>query len=1585
MGGERIPILNDHSIYETWKKEVKIWQLGTGATKRQQASKLIMNMAGKPKEVAIQIESDKLGSDDGVTELIAELDKLYEKDSTQSLFTAIDDFESYRRPAGLSIDDYIREFQQKYKTLMQRRNKGKVYEDGILAYRLLHQASLSSEQQRLIRATTATLSYEEMEKALKRTYGEGLSSVNSSSSSRSASSSSSTKSYNYTPEAASMKMKDEPVYYQNTDVTYSQDASELYYGEDDDVYYQEDTCYDENDSSGVDESTNESPDETIYMNGSYYHKVQRGANYQQGQRFSGTNARPQYRPYYTSGQRPMYNHRRPMYNGNNRPFIRHSYQQSTGLRQPFRPNNANFAKKKGCHICGKEDHWVRECQYNTFKKDQSKMTFFKSDFTLDEQSTFLMGETTNKALLDTGASSTVCGKTWYNIYEESLTEGEKSEILTETGNKAFKFGDGNAVISSIKKTIPITLCGNDVMLEVHVVDNDIPLLLSRESMKKMRLIINLEEDRIYMGEGQENLQITRSGHVVVPIGRCADKFQESDKENIIQATFYVNPDDSTKCATHLHRYFAHSSASKIKPFLESVLLPNKKEIIDVLQNLDKTCEFCLKHKSREKPHRKVALPQGSVFNEIVAMDLKKLKCGVWIVHFIDTVTRFSVAASIANKGAEEILTKTFMHWISVLGRPSCFISDNGGEFVNAQFNEMCSLMNVKVRTSPAESPWCQGTVERHNGILGQMIEAVMDDSGCNVNIAIAWAMNAKNSLNNVFGFSPYQLVMGRNPRVPDILHYENLPALNHNTASEIVADNLNAMESARKAFIELENSNRLKRILRERVYESANERYINGDVVYYKREKSGWQGPATVVGQLGNQVLLKHGGMLIRMHPCKVVLKSKADGQVERTVQHQKSNSTEDHSVENGNRKSCSPHSDLKDIISVSRESRDSESSDSDDDTAHLEKTSESNLNQPPSATEEPIHVDETSHSVTEPSITIQQRSTESTESVQTEVDSEITSENRWQIVSALDSTDNVVLKKGDIIRYRDDEDEEWQGALVMSRAGKATGKYPNSFNVHNDGNEKQTELNVNDVAVERLQEEQIHFCQDDIIYACNSSVGEDPKITAAKEAEIKKFDEYGVYTEVKDTGQKAISTRWVITTKTKGDNFKARLVARGFEELVNHQVDAPTVNKTSLRILFTICVSNNWIIESLDITSAFLQSDGISREVYLKPPVDVRTKGVLWKLKKPVYGLGDSARMWYLTLKNSLLNSGCSMSVLDKSVFRYYSNNKLLGIMVTHVDDVLYAGNAEFNRVIIQHLKKDFKISRMTTGVFTYLGWSVKQEKGCITVDQKNYADGIKPVLLSASRKKNVDEDLTAEEQTSYQGLLGKLLWLSSQTRPDLNFYTMEMSTFAKKPKVKDLLALNKVVKKIDYGSQRMCFRAMHLEKDQLQLVFYSDASLGNLSNGGTGRGYIIFLCNQDGVANVMTWSSNKIKRVVHSVFAAETLSCVDAVSAAIYIRQMLSEILYNNPESQVIPIVGYVDSRQLSEQCYSTKQCSDKRVRLDISGLQQDLERSVIKDIKWKATGDMLADCLTKRTANSQILNEILESGYYESFRNI
>ncbi len=55
-------------------------------------------------------------------------------------------------------------------------------------------------------------------------------------------------------------------------------------------------------------------------------------------------------------------------------------------------------------------------------------------------------------------------------------------------------------------------------------------------------------------------------------------------------------------------------------------------------------------------------------------------------------------------------------------------------------------------------------------------------------------------------------------------------------------------------------------------------------------------------------------------------------------------------------------------------------------------------------------------------------------------------------------------------------------------------------------------------------------------------------KCIAAKLEEIQKLQNFKAYEVVPDDGQQRISTRWVLTMKN--EQIKARLVARGFEEM---------------------------------------------------------------------------------------------------------------------------------------------------------------------------------------------------------------------------------------------------------------------------------------------------------------------------------------------------------------------------------------------------------------------------------------------------
>ena len=84
--------------------------------------------------------------------------------------------------------------------------------------------------------------------------------------------------------------------------------------------------------------------------------------------------------------------------------------------------------------------------------------------------------------------------------------------------------------------------------------------------------------------------------------------------------------------------------------------------------------------------------------------------------------------------------------------------------LEACVNKWIFIINLK--TTPAESPWSNGLIERHNLIVGDMVTNVMKDKEFNLETALAWAISSKNSLGSNDWQSLNQLVFGRNPNYP---------------------------------------------------------------------------------------------------------------------------------------------------------------------------------------------------------------------------------------------------------------------------------------------------------------------------------------------------------------------------------------------------------------------------------------------------------------------------------------------------------------------------------------------------------------------------------------------------------------------------------------------------------------------------------------------------------------------------------------------------------------------------------------------------------------------------------------------------
>ena len=161
-------------------------------------------------------------------------------------------------------------------------------------------------------------------------------------------------------------------------------------------------------------------------------------------------------------------------------------------------------------------------------------------------------------------------------------------------------------------------------------------------------------------------------------------------------------------------------------------------------------------------------------------------------------------------------------------------------------------------------------------------------------------------------------------------------------------------------------------------------------------------------------------------------------------------------------------------------------------------------------------------------------------------------------------------------------------------------------------------------------------------------------------------------------------------------------------------------------------------------------------------------------------------------------------------------------------------------------------------------------------------------------------------------------------------------------------------------------------------KLLVYSDASHGNLPNGvSSAGGFIIFLGDNEGNVCPLYWESKKIRRVVKSTLAAETLAASDAIDNAYYFAEILSEILFRN--NRDISIRLMVDNKSMFDNVYSVKNVSEKRLRIDIAIIKELVSEDRLV-LEWVETKCQLADVLTKKGVNPVKLNNILQSGFLE-----
>ena len=264
------------------------------------------------------------------------------------------------------------------------------------------------------------------------------------------------------------------------------------------------------------------------------------------------------------------------------------------------------------------------------------------------------------AILDTACTRTVCGKPWLDNFLQDLTLDQKSQIVFEQSNAPFRFGDEPVVCSTEKVRIPWEIGHKNCILETEVVDRNIPLLLSKETLKKAQTKIDMATDQITMfGKSVESYQ-TSNGHYAIPLALRKDLCTP----NIVLWTTcnMTSLTDSNLKATleKLHLQFAHASADKLFQLIKDSARrrPLDSREKKFLEQIWKDCETCIGF-TKTKPKPVVRFSLARSFNEVIALDLHELDKSTYYLHSIDVFTRYSSGAIINSKSADVII-KVFL-------------------------------------------------------------------------------------------------------------------------------------------------------------------------------------------------------------------------------------------------------------------------------------------------------------------------------------------------------------------------------------------------------------------------------------------------------------------------------------------------------------------------------------------------------------------------------------------------------------------------------------------------------------------------------------------------------------------------------------------------------------------------------------------------------------------------------------------------------------------------------------------------------------------------------------------------------------
>ena len=430
----------------------------------------------------------------------------------------------------------------------------------------------------------------------------------------------------------------------------------------------------------------------------------------------------------------------------------------------------------------------------------------------------------------------------------------------------------------------------------------------------------------------------------------------------------------------------------------------------------------------------------------------------------------------------------------------------------------------------------------------------------------------------------------------------------------------------------------------------------------------------------------------------------------------------------------------------------------------------------------------------------------------------------------------------------------------------------------------------------------------------------------AAMHEELASLKAKGVYEEVESLppGRKAVQCKWVLRIKRDkvGDisRFKARLVAKGFTQIPGQDFTftfAPVARWDSIRSLLCIAAIQDYELRQLDVKTAYLNGP-LEEEIYMRVPEGFTFSSPYWRLRKGLYGLRQAGRQWYLTLHEAYTALGYARCQSDWSVYTRRSSSSF-SMSATSVDDILIASNSKTESDhAASEINEKFTITDSGDAEWI-LGCRITRDrsKRLLMIDQEQFITSIlhqfgmehcnsvgSPLpkwRLTSDLCPTTDDERQAAALLPYCAIVGKCMYLSTCTRPDIAYAVRELARFMSNYGPRHFEAAKHLLRYLQ-GTRSRGIVYGNLALTMPIFRSYADSDWAMSDGRKSISGYVI-----DCGGGPLSWSSKQQGIVALSSCEAEYISCTHCARQIIWLRALFNELGF----PQQNPSILYCDNQ--------------------------------------------------------------------------